>query len=72
MGFSGKKWYMSYTLSNGLKDFANPSSITYLHLTLEQPPRARINVIPTALRKSSPQTVPLITGALKPFVVHSL
>jgi len=61
---------MSYTLSNGLKDFANPSSITDLHLTVEQPPRARINVILTALRKSSPQTVPMVIGALKHFAVH--
>jgi len=72
MGFSDKKWHMSHTLSNELKDFANPSTITDLHLTVEQPPTARINVILTALRKSSPQTAPLITGALKRFVVHSL
>jgi len=63
---------MSDILSNVLKDFTNPSSITDLHLTVEQPPTARINVILTALRKSSPQTVPTITGALKRFVVHSL
>jgi len=72
MGFSDKKWHMSDILSNVLKDFTNPSSITDLHLTVEQPPTARINVILTALRKSSPQTVPTITGALKRFVVHSL
>jgi len=72
MGFSDKKWHMSHTLSNELKDFSNPSSITDLHLTIEQTPTARINVILTALRKTPPQTVPLVTGALKRFVVHSL
>jgi len=67
MGFSDKKWHMSDTLSNELKDFANPSSITDLHLTVEQPPTARINVTLTALKKIPPQTVPMVVGALKPF-----
>jgi len=58
MGFSDKKWHMSDTLSNELKDFANPSSITDLHLTVEQPPTARINVILTAFEKVHPKLCP--------------
>jgi len=58
---------MSDILSNVLKDFTNPSSITDLHFSVEQPPTARTNGFLTALQKIPPQTVPMVVGALKHF-----
>lgn len=59
---------MSDTLSTELKDFANTSSITDLHLTVGQPPTARINGILKPLRKTplSPEEVEKVAKDIIP------
>jgi twitching motility protein PilT len=63
---------MSDTLSNELKDFANTSSITDLHLTVGQPPTARINGILKPLRKTplSPEEVEKVAKDIIPKSLH--